>query len=152
MVTERIKRCLEPGLSILVGSVSAEGIPSCCRGIALTSDDDLTSATVYVPLVTSQETISNIAATGRMAVLATHPIDHCSTQLKGTTLNVRLAKDDEAGLVKSGLDRFADILNVVGVPKRVMRAVVCWPAFAVDLRVDEIFDQTPGPKAGSRLR
>jgi hypothetical protein len=65
---------------------------------------------------------------------------------------VRLATDEERPLVKEGLEHFADILNVVGVPKRVMRAVVYWPAFAVDLRVDEVYEQTPGPKAGSRLR
>jgi len=152
MTNDRIRRCLEPGLSILVGSVSLDGAPACCRGIALRSEDDLATARVYLPLMTSQETIANIAATRRLAVVATHPIDHSSTQLKGVTTNVRLAGDEERPLVKEGLEHFADILNVVGVPKRVMRAVVYWPAFAVDLRVDEVYEQTPGPKAGSRLR
>jgi hypothetical protein len=29
--------------------------------------------------------------------------------------------------------------------------VTCWPAFAIDLLVEEIYDQTPGPRAGMPL-
>jgi hypothetical protein len=38
------------------------------------------------------------------------------------------------------------------VPRRLTRTVVHWPAFAVTIRVEEIYEQTPGPKAGTRLR
>jgi hypothetical protein len=152
MISDRIRRCLEPGLSILVGSADARGVPVCCRGTTLTSDDDLATVTVYVPLATSQETIANVASTRRIAVAATHAIDHCSTQLKGVTTSVRLAREDEKELVTSGVDRFGDILNEIGVPKRLMRTLTPWPAFAIEVRVEEIYDQTPGPNAGVRLR
>jgi hypothetical protein len=152
MISDRIRRCLEPGLSILVGSADSRGVPVCCRGTNLTSDDGLTTATVYVPLATSQEMIANVAATKRVAVAATHPIDHCSTQVKGVTTAVRLAREDEKDLVASGIDKFGDILNVLGVPRRVMRTFTTWPAFAIELRVEEVYDQTPGPNAGARLR
>jgi len=34
----------------------------------------------------------------------------------------------------------------------VLKSFVIWPAFAIEMKVDQIFDQTPGPKAGTRLR
>ena len=152
MSTERVHRCLEPGLSLLVGTVDVNGMPSTCRGIAAVSDDDLETMTVYVPVATSHETIQNVATTKRLAVAATHPIDNSATQLKGTALDVRLAREDEAAFVRARLEAFADVLDTVGVPRRLTRSVAHWPAFAISLRVEQMFDQTPGPNAGSRLR
>jgi hypothetical protein len=151
-MNERVKRCLDGGMSILVGSVDGAGMPSCCRAVALTSADGLATITAYVPVATSQDTIANVAGTRRMAVVVSHPIDHCSTQLKGTTTSVRLARDDEAALVQGQLDQFAEVLATIGVPRRVTGRVAHWPAFAIEMRVEEMYEQTPGPKAGSRLQ
>ena len=148
----RVHRCLEAGLSILVGTVDTDGTPSCCRAIALTSTDELQTATVYLPVATSHQTIQNVATTGQLAVAATHVIDHCATQLKGTTIDARLAREDEASFVRGRLDAFADALDIIGMPRRVTRSLAHWPAFAISMRVEQVFEQTPGPNAGSRLR
>lgn len=148
MSLTRAERCLEPGLSVLVGTADAAGMPSCCRGIAIATPDDLATITVYVPLATSHDTIQNVATTKKIAVTVTHPGDNFATQFKGAAIDARLAREDEAGFVRSRLDAFADILDRVGVPRRVSRRMAIWPAFAVTLRVDQVFDQTPGPNAG----
>ncbi len=152
MSSTRLHRCLEPGLSILVGTVDVHGTPACCRAIAIRSDDDLQTLTVYLPVATSHDIIQNLATTKRMAVAANHPVDNCATQLKGTTTEARLAREDEAVFVRRRLDAFADVLDAAGVPRRLTRSVAHWPAFAVSMRVEQVFEQTPGPKAGTRLR
>jgi hypothetical protein len=148
----RVKRCLDAGMSLLVATVNAENVPSCCRAIALASADDLATVTVYLPLATSHETVQNIATTRRLAIAATYPPDHFSIQLKGTAGDARLARDDEAPFVRSRLAAFADVLDTIGIPRRVTANAACWPAFAVDMRVEQVFDQTPGPNAGTRVR
>jgi len=148
----RIRRCLEEGVSVLVGSVDSLGNPACCRAVALTSGDNLATVTVFVPMATSQETIANVATTRRLAVVATHPIDHCATQLKGLAGTTRLARADEESFVQQHLGSFLRVLNSLGYPPRVTGAVVYWPAFAIEVRVEEIYEQTPGPNAGTRLR
>jgi hypothetical protein len=148
----RIERCLEPGLSILVGTVDAQGVPSCCRGLAVASSDNLEHATVFVPIATSRDIIANVATTHRIAIVASHPIDHCSTQLKGTARTARLATDEEASFIKSRLGAFKQILDGIGLPHRVTERVAYWPAFAIDVGVEDIYEQTPGPRAGTRLR
>jgi hypothetical protein len=149
---ERLAKGVEPGVSVIVGSVDAEGNPSCCRAVGLKSDDGLSTVTVFVPMATSRETMANVAATGRVAVVTTHPISHCATQLKGIVEHTRPARDEEEPFVASHLGSFGGVLNTIGYPLRLTRSITHWPAFALEVRVEEIYEQSPGPKAGTRLR
>jgi hypothetical protein len=148
----RILRAFEAGTTVVMASVDPRNAPSCCRAIALATSDGAATVTVYVPLATSHDVLRNIATTRRVAITSTNPLDHCSTQLKGVSLDARLAREDEAAFVRARRDAFADSLDAIGIPRRVTQNVNCWPSFAVTVRVDEIFDQTPGPNAGARLR
>jgi hypothetical protein len=152
MSLERLRKCLEPGVSVIAGTVDAQGNPAACRAVGLRSHDDLATATVFVPVATSRETIANVAATRRLAVVTTHPISHCATQLKGLVQNTRLAREDEETFVREHLGSFGGVLNTIGYPPRVTRSIVHWPAFALEMKVEEIYEQSPGPKAGTRLR
>src|SRR5918994_557986 len=148
----RLSKCVAPGVSVIVGSVGTEGNPSCCRAVGLRSDDDLATVTVFVPIATSKDTIANVAATRRLAVVTTHPISHCATQLKGIVEHTRPARGEEQSFVVEHFGGFGGVLNAIGYPLRVTRSVVHWPAFALEMRVEEIYEQSPGPKAGTRLR
>ena len=152
VATTRVHRCLEPGLSLLIGTVDAQGVPATCRAVAVSSDDDLETLTVYVPVATSHTAIQNLATTKRLAVAATHPFTNCATQIKGISIDARLATEAEAAFVRARVDAFADVLESLGVPRRLTRSVAHWPAFAIRIRVEQVFDQTPGPNAGSRLQ
>ena len=145
-------RCLEPGLSIIVATVDAHGQPATCRGVAIDSLDALQTLTVYLPVATSHETIANIAVTKRLSVAATHPISNAATQLKGTTMEARLATEQEGVFVRGRLDAFAQMLLAFGVPPRLAHSLNHWPAFAVTIRVEQMFEQTPGPNAGKRIQ
>lgn len=138
-------------MSYLVGSVSSEGQPSCCRAAALVGNEDFSAITVYLSVNTAQQTIANVATSRRIAVAATHPIDHGSVQLKGTVRAVRVARSEEAALVDSYLNGFADNVEKVGFPRAMICSISHWPAFAIEVDVQEIFDQTPGPRAGSAI-
>ena len=152
MADERIACCLGPGTSVFVGTIGASGAPLCCRAVAIKADEDLVTATVYVPLATSRETIANLALTRRLAVVVTKPVEHLSVQLKGTSHDARLARDDEKAFVQSRLEGLGDVLDTLGIPRRITRSLSHWPAFAIEMQVDQIFEQTPGPRAGTRLR
>ena len=124
MLDHRIRRCLEAGASVLVATVDARGIPSCCRAGAMTSDDDLKTVAIYLPIATSQQTIKDIATTHRVAVAATHVIENFSIQLKGTACTARLARDDEAALVEDRHQAFAEVLYNIGLPRRLTRCLI----------------------------
>ena len=84
--------------------------------------------------------------------MTTQPISHCATQLKGTVERTRAAREDEERFVADHFGGFGGVLNTIGYPLRITRSVVHWPAYALEMRVEEIYEQSPGPKAGTRLR
>jgi hypothetical protein len=135
-----------------VGSADSNAVPACCRGIAVSTDGTLTRATVYVPVATSRDVIANAATTKKLAVMITRVVEHVGVQLKGTVEAIRMAADDEAPFVRRRLQEFAEILDEIGLPRRVFLSINYWPAFAVEITVEEVFDQTPGPRAGTSIK
>jgi len=152
MSTESIHRCLAPGTTVVVGTVDGNGVPGVCRAIAVASHDDLATLLVYLPVATSHTTIQNLAASRRLAVTVMNPVSNNATQLKGSLVEVRLANENEAGFVRGQFDAFIERLDRLGVPRRLSRSLRYWPAFAVNMQVEQMFEQTPGPQAGSPLR
>jgi len=149
--THKLDQWLEGGVSLIVGTVDADNVPTCCRGFALVTKDNFETITVYVPAATAQETIANVATTRRVAVSCTKPVSHSSIQIKGVTRGVRLAPPEDEAFVTQRHHDFADVLNLLGLPRKVTHRMAHWPAFAIDLTVEQVFDQTPGPRAGDPL-
>lgn len=145
------ERCLELGRSVLVASVDSKGVPACCRGYAVRVAEELATVTAFVPVATSREVIANIASTRKLAMAITAPISHDSVQLKGTAVNVRLAREDEEPFVERSLNAWSEILDDIGLPRRIARTINHWPAFAIEMKVEQVFDQTPGPRAGTPM-
>jgi hypothetical protein len=145
------ERCLEAGRSVLVGAVDAKGFPACCRGIAIAGEAGGSALTAYVPVATSRDLVASVASSRRIAVSTTRIADHESIQIKGAVTNVRLAREDEREFVERRLLHFADALADIGQPRRITRAITHWPAFAIEVDVEQIFEQTPGPKAGKPM-
>jgi pyridoxine/pyridoxamine 5'-phosphate oxidase len=145
-------RHLQPGRSILVGTVDPTGWPAACRGVSLVVDEDRQGVTVYVPVATGAQTVANLASNNRIAVVASEPASHSTVQLKGRIRAVRVARGDEEDRVRLFVERFADSLDEVGLPRGVTRTMTCWPAFAIEVAVEAVFDQTPGPRAGALVR
>lgn len=137
---------------MIVGTVDSRGIASCCRGIALRANEEVGTVTLFVPASTAREVVANAATTRKVAVTTSFPLDHNTIQLKGTARDVRMARDEEKEFLEERFRAFAFVLEKTGLPRRVSARVSHWPAFAIELAVEEIFEQTPGPRAGELLR
>ncbi len=107
--------------------------------------------TVYLAAATSVRAAANARASSRMAITVSHPPTHRTYQIKGAVLDVRDATADDRPLIEKYVDDFADLLATVGLPRHITRRLTCWPAFAIDIDIGEVFAQTPGPGAGSRM-
>jgi hypothetical protein len=152
MTHEILRKFSGGGSSVIVGTVDADGVPTCCRGICLAFRDDFDTVTVYVPAATGQETVANVATTRRVAISCTDPLSHESLQIKGLTRGVRLAPAADEAFVRDRLEAFAVVLDEIGLPRHVTRGLAHWPAFAIDVSVEQVFDQTPGPRAGEAMK
>ena len=114
-------------------------------------DADRRHLTIYVPAVGADAVLADLDANGQAAVVFARPEDDRACQVKGTFVSARPASDDEEAEVRRQADGFLHQLALIGMPGESSRTWVVWPAVAVRLRVNGVFDQTPGPKAGTVL-
>jgi hypothetical protein len=142
---------VESGVSILVGTADERLRPACMRALGARVSQDRASVTVFVPEASARAILANLAANGRVAVAFSRPLDHRSIQIKGACLGTRPASADDRGVQERYRAAYFEQLHAVGVPRAVARRIAWWPSVAVDVRVTELYEQTPGPGAGRRL-
>lgn len=121
------------------------------RAFGIAVSPDRQHVTCYLPASTSAPTIACFEENGTAAVVFTRPSTHETLQLKGTVQEIRVAEESDRSVIEGHLDRLIAELELVGLPERVTRRLTHWPAHAVTIRVEAVFEQTPGPQAGCRL-
>ena len=151
MIPPDLNELIQSGVSVLVGTRSDRLVPECTRGMAARVEDDGTEMTVFLPIATADQTITNLRDNGRIAVCFSRPCDHRSIQVKGGTIAIGSARDEDREHVLRYRIALAETWGVIGIPPRVTLRMNHWPCHAVRFRVTAIFDQTPGPGAGGAL-
>lgn len=148
MLTPELITFVEAGLSVLVGTRDARLFPECVRAVAARVERSRRELSVFVPVATGAVTVANLRDNGRIAVCFTRPRDHRSLQIKGSMIALREATPRDRPFVDTYRAALGDELAWVGLPLRLSRRMVHWPCHAVRLRIESLFDQTPGPGAG----
>lgn len=152
VISRELSDFVESGISVLVGTRDARLLPECVRVVGARVERGGAELTVFVPEATGAVTIANLRDNGRIAVCFTRPRDHRSIQLKGQLVSIRGANARERRLVDAYRAGLAEELGWVGLPQRVTLRMAHWPCHAVRLKVEQVFDQTPGPGAGDPMR
>lgn len=142
---------LESGVSMLVGSRNAELRPDCTRALGVTIGADRTTMTVFLNAALTQRMQADFADNGRIAATFSRPTDHRTVQVKGRVLAVRPTSDADRAVQERYLGAFAEQVAVVGLPRSVIRRVRVSPGIAVEVAIEDVYLQTPGPGAGRRL-
>jgi hypothetical protein len=104
-----------------------------------------------VPVASIGRVLPDLEANGQVAVLFGRPIDDRSVQVKGLFIDVRAGRDDERALVGTQWDGYLRNLGLIGIPREIYNRWPTWPVAAVRLQVTALFEQTPGPGAGSPI-
>lgn len=151
MIGPDLGRFLEEGLAIHVGTRDARLRPNGARAAAATVAGGGRELIVYIPDVAVRRLLPDLESNGHAAVVFCRPVDERACQIKGLFRNARAATSAERALVQAQWDGFLAQLERIGIPRAVSARWVTWPATAVTLAVTELFDQTPGPRAGTPL-
>jgi hypothetical protein len=151
VIEPAVAELLESPCSLLVGSVSADGVPDATRGwgVELHGPDRLR----VLLAANADRTIASLVGGGRaIALTTTHFATLVSWQLKGhaTAIEPPTAAD------QIRLDAFcAGCVQVLheleGTPEEVIWRLVPVGIVACEMVVEQVFDQTPGPEAGVRV-
>lgn len=136
---------------MIVGTRDAALRPEVIRAVGAVVGADRTTLTVFVPSALAARTLANLEHDGALAVTFSEIMTHRTLQVKGRLRELRRARRAERALQERWLAAFAEQLHATGFSRRIARRLRIWPSVALELAVEELFVQTPGPKAGSRI-
>ena len=140
------------GVAIGVGTRNDDLRPAFTRGFGPEVSVDRPAMALCVIAPPGSPARENIEGNGAIAVVFNPPTDGRALQLKGVVIEAREPKPRELERAERHLEAFVAEAEQVGVAPELTRRGFRRPdLFAVTFSIDEVFDQTPGQRAGARL-
>lgn len=150
-LSEELAELIASGVDVYVATRDAEYTPESMLAMGVKIHGDGCAITVYLPEATSAPTLANLKSNGQIAICLTRPRDHRSVQLKGSVKHVRASEAADRELQSVFRAALVEQFAGVGIPRSASRRLVWWPSVAVEVAVNAVFQQTPGPRAGEPL-
>jgi hypothetical protein len=151
LIEPEVAAQLESASSVIVGSVDPSGAPLAAHayGAQVLASEDR----IRVVLNAAEEhLLANLRATGVAAVAVTEVPTLRSIQVKGRVVAVEpatVADRQRSDAWRAGF--FAAVHEVDGTPFELLERLAAREYACVEVAVEELYDQTPGPHAGSSL-
>lgn len=142
---------LDAGPIMHVASRDAELVPESMHAAGARIDPEANLLDIYVAEALAGSTLANLRANGEAALTATRVTDNRSVQLKGVLVSERPGDDRDRAILSAMQERGNHELALVGMPRSVSARIVDWPCVVLSVRVREVYEQTPGPRAGQPL-
>lgn len=150
MIDDVLAAFAADGRALIVGVVDPDGAPHATRGWGFRLDDD--GVPVVVLDADDHHACAQLAAGRPIAVTAADVATLRSMQFKGTSLGLGDASGDDRALVDHYLHCFLDaIVTTDGTDRRILERIVPSRFALCRFRCDTVFDQTPGPNAGTEV-
>ncbi len=142
---------VEAGAGLVVGTVSSDGEPRADRAWAVSVVDAGTRRIRFVMSADDPVVVEHLQS-GTVSLTGADVTTYRSVQLKGRPVVVETPTAEDAALVvhQSGVF-FEAVHRTDGNPVELLRRMLPREMVAVEMVVDESFDQTPGPTAGTVL-
>jgi hypothetical protein len=139
------------GSALIVGAADRDGTPYATRGWGAAILDDGDALRVYVDADDTQ-LVPKLAPSARIAVTGGDVRTLASAQVKGRVRAVdELSALDIATRERATECFIRDVHETDHTPREMLERMVPARFVAVTLDVEELYDQTPGPKAGATL-
>jgi hypothetical protein len=152
LVPPELAAFLESGLTLVVGTTGADLRPNCAFGAGLRVHAGGRRVTLFLGTEPAAAAIEDLRARGAVAITASRPSDYRTLQLKGRALRVEAVAPEGRAALLACREAFARQLEAVGWARSMVRRLTVWPCVSVEVELDAVFEQTPGPRAGSPLR
>jgi len=154
MIPGKIVRFLEQYANVaFAGTRDRDLVPHGHRVCGWRVGADQRTITAFVPQEFTATLLESLQDNGELAVTIEEFPSHETYQFKGRYLRHRPAQPADVETVDRIRGRFVKSLKPVfaDAPEAVLKAYVAPPSVAVDFEVREVYLQTPGPGAGTRL-
>jgi hypothetical protein len=150
---DELRAAIADKTALIVGMVGEHGEPYATRGWALRFPDPDRPRCRLVIGADELPALGRRPGRKLLALTITHIRTLASVQLKGPAGDPEPATADDLDAVRSYCDHFfKEIEETDGTPPALTARVVPFEFVTCELDVEELFDQTPGPRAGAQLR
>jgi hypothetical protein len=151
-LTEKYVEHLHGTVTMYLGSRNQALLPHLIRAHGALVSPDRELLTVYVLEIQSEQLLQNLNENGKFSFVVGNPANFQTYQFKGTFVSSR-PSDSQDEAVQAIY--FNKIYGVAGVmfPHLVERInqMVTKPMVSITLRIEEVFDQNPGPGSGKLI-
>jgi hypothetical protein len=135
-----------------VGTRDRDLVPFGHRVSGWSVGPDQRTMTIFVPDEFLPKLVESLQQNGELAVTVEDFPSHETYQFKGRYLQHRAVQGNDVEIVDRVRRRFVKSLRPMSYePEDTLKSFVSPPALAVEFEVLEIYLQTPGPGAGTRI-
>ena len=146
-----LTRMVESGAGLVVGTVSADGAPRADRAWGVSVVDADARRIRFVMSADDPAVLEHLES-GSVALTGGEVSTFHSVQFKGRPVTVEAPTSEDIEMARVQSERFFQTVHLVdGNPVEQLRRMLPLDTVAVEMVVTEMFDQTPGPSAGSAL-
>jgi len=151
MIPQEIVDFIYSGQAGAVGSRDENMVPmlAMCWGTSIRDTEGV--VITYVVQEQYEQILKNFHNNGRVTVTLVETTSYRSYQFKGQFLEARAMTPDEVDFQRQFRETVVAGFNSGGYPYEVADRYVGRADLAIEFKVEEIFDQTPGPGAGKAV-
>jgi hypothetical protein len=157
LLPDDLVRIADTGVIVIVGTRDADRVPEVSRAWGLRVLPECDAPEVCVSSRVCGRTLDNLAYNQQIAVTITSPSSYRSFQVKGRAIETRSIAPADSERIIRHQHAFTEEVVSVGMPEpsavRLFSIEMEDAAELTNIRVlvEAVFNQTPGPGAGSRL-
>lgn len=141
----------------MLGTRDSEFVPELVRAWGPRVSRDRTRVSLCVARAVSARTLGDLRDNGRVAATFASPGNSTAIQIWGRCIRTGPARRQDLAAVEAHRDAFVELNKGLGVPRAFIEAL--WQRelagsqqmVTVSFVAEQIFNQTPGPDAGSPL-
>jgi hypothetical protein len=139
------------GVAVIAATRDGELRPEITRGWGPELSADGCELEICLSASPDSKTLANLTSNGDFAATFSLPTTYRSIQIKGTARE--LGEPSAAALDRAAehLSAFVEQAAQVGIPPALGRRLAEHPFIAATIAVRELYDQTPGARAGTAL-
>lgn len=141
-------------LSISIATRDSDRRPHFARAFGVRLSEDQKQMTVLLPQAAASQCLQDIQENRQIATTVAHMSSFQTRQFKGKVTGIQNCTESDYELMHSVREAGGETSSLFFGPKagEGWRKYILKPAFAITFELNELFDQSPGAKAGEKLK
>lgn len=150
-IDEGARELLGEGTATVIATRDERMRPALARGWAVVVSADGSEISLCVAAPEGSAVRANLEQNGAIAITCSSPATYRTVQAKGEVVAISDPTPEELAAVDAHVAAFSRDIQPLGLPRDAARRLLEERLVTVRVRPRELFDQTPGPNAGTRM-